>query len=184
MSRRSIKKTHCQAKICTRDVSLQQTVCSIFVLPELMLSFVHGISSWSLLLLLFRKWPYSVPACLWFDCQLSLGLQHVCCLSRWSVRQGTMITAHAESPGWASRARGRDRRDGLRGREAVVRTPCDCDNENHTYPWSRPGARETCSHDGSRTGQEREQQGEKGDGQHCSPGTPLSVWKGEGGRRA
>ena len=59
--------------ICSQDVLLQQTVCSILALPELMLPFVHGISSWPLLLLLFHWWPYSVPACFWFDCQLLLG---------------------------------------------------------------------------------------------------------------
>ena len=65
-----IKKPRCQPRICTQDVSLQQNACGILVLPELMLLFVHGISSWPLLLLLSHRWPYSVPARLWFDCQL------------------------------------------------------------------------------------------------------------------
>ena len=52
----SMRLNHCQSSISTQDVSLQQTVCSILVLPELMLLFVHGISSWPLLLLLFHRW--------------------------------------------------------------------------------------------------------------------------------
>ena len=36
--------------------------------------FVHEISSSLFFLLLFRRWPYSVPACFWIDCQLLLGL--------------------------------------------------------------------------------------------------------------
>ena len=51
-----------------------------------MLPFVHGISSCLLLLLLFHRWPYSVPAFLWFDCQLLLGFQLVCCWNCWSDR--------------------------------------------------------------------------------------------------
>ena len=41
--------------VCTLNVLLQQTVCSILVLLELMLFSVHGISFWLLFLLLFRK---------------------------------------------------------------------------------------------------------------------------------
>ena len=54
-------------------------------LPDLMFLFVREISSWLLLLLLFRKWPYCVPTCLLFDCQLHLELQPLCCWSRWSL---------------------------------------------------------------------------------------------------
>ena len=57
---------------------------SNLVLPELMFVFAHEISSWLLLLLLFRRWPYSVPTCLLFDCPLLLELQPLCCRSRWS----------------------------------------------------------------------------------------------------
>ena len=39
-----VKKPHCQLRMCTQDVSLQQTACSIFVVPELMLPSVHEIS--------------------------------------------------------------------------------------------------------------------------------------------
>ena len=39
-----IKKPRCQPSICTPNVLHQQTVCSILVLLELMLPFVHGIS--------------------------------------------------------------------------------------------------------------------------------------------
>ena len=56
-----------------------------FVVSELTLLFVHEISSWPLLLLLFHRWPCSDPACFWFDCQLLLGLQLVCCWNRWSL---------------------------------------------------------------------------------------------------
>ena len=53
-----------------------KTCCfSNLVLPELMLLFAHEISSWLLLLLLFRRWPCSVQTCLLFDCQLLLELQ-------------------------------------------------------------------------------------------------------------
>ena len=84
---------------------------------------------------------------------------------------------------WPSRARGSNRRDGLRNREAVVRT-CDCDSESHSVLWRRVGARETCSHDGSKAGEERKVEAEqqsgkvKRDGLHCSPGGESpSGWK-------
>ena len=51
-------------------------------------------------------------------------------------------------------------------------------------PVGRAEARETCSHDGSKVGWEREVEAERqggrvtGDGQHCSPGSePPSGWK-------
>ena len=59
-----------------------------------MLLCVHGISSWLLILLPFRRWPHSVPAHLWFDRQLLLGLQVLCCQNRWSLRRGTVTAAH------------------------------------------------------------------------------------------
>ena len=93
-SRRWDQKPRCQPRICTPNVLLQKTICSILVLLELMLLFVHGISSWPLLLLLYHKWPYSVPACLWSDCQLLSGVQFVCCRNRWSFHRGTMTAAH------------------------------------------------------------------------------------------
>ena len=61
---------------------------------------------------------------------------------------------------------------------------CDCDSESHSNQWSRAEARETCSHDESKVGWEREVEAErqggklKGDGQHCTPGgEPLLGWK-------
>ena len=36
----------------------------------------------------------------------------------------------------------------------------DCDSESHSIPWSRAGAQETCTHDESRAGQEREVEAE------------------------
>ena len=83
MSMRS-KNPRCQPSICTPNVLLHQTVCSILVLLELMLPFVHGISSWILFLLPFHKCPNSVGTCLWFDRQLLLELRLLCCPSRWS----------------------------------------------------------------------------------------------------
>ena len=59
-------------------VFAQQTVCCILVLRELRLLFVHEISSWPLILLLFHRWPYSTPACLWFGIRRLLGVQFVC----------------------------------------------------------------------------------------------------------
>ena len=44
-----------EIKNLVANVLLQQTVCSILVLLELMLSSVHGISFWLLFLLLLRK---------------------------------------------------------------------------------------------------------------------------------
>ena len=43
-----IKKLRCQHKICSPDVLLQRTVCSILELLELMLRSVHEISFWLL----------------------------------------------------------------------------------------------------------------------------------------
>ena len=78
----------------------------------------------------------------------------------------------------------RNRQEGWAGEQSGDENTCDCDSESHSNPWSRAGARETCSHDGNTTGQEREveavRQGEKvkGDGQHCTPkGEPQSGWK-------
>ena len=48
------EKTRCQPRICTPNVLLQQTDCSILVLLDMMLPFVHGIPFWLLFLLLFR----------------------------------------------------------------------------------------------------------------------------------
>ena len=53
-----------------------------------------------------------------------------------------------QQEGWAEEQRG--------GGEDT----CDCDSESHSTPWSRAGARETCSHDGSKAGQEREVEAE------------------------
>ena len=59
---------------------------------------------------------------------------------------------------------------------------CDCDSESH----SRAGAQETCSHDESKAGQEREVEAEKqsgkvqGDGQHCTTGV-SPYWSGSMG---
>ena len=44
---------------------------------------------------------------------------------------------------------------------------CDCDSESHSIPWSRARVQEKYSHDESKTGWEREVQG---DGQHCTTG--------------
>ena len=49
------QKSRGQPRICTQGVLLQQTVCCILVLLELMLPFVHGVSFWLLFLLLFRR---------------------------------------------------------------------------------------------------------------------------------
>ena len=38
-----------------------------------------------MLLRLFHRWPYNVPACLWFDCQLRLEVQLVGCWNRRSL---------------------------------------------------------------------------------------------------
>ena len=85
--------------------------------------------------------------------------------------------------GWPSGARGSNRSVGLKNREAVLRTPATV-TVSHNIPWSRVGARKTCSHDGSKAREEREVEAEqqggkvKGDGQHCSPGgEPQSGWK-------
>ena len=75
------QKLHCQSRIPTRGVSLWQTGCSLLVLPGL--HFVHATAFWLLLLRLFHNWPYNVPAWLWFDCHLRLGVQLVCC---WNCR--------------------------------------------------------------------------------------------------
>ena len=40
--------------------------------------------------------------------------------------------------------------------EGGAEDTCGCDSESHSKPWSREGARERCSHDGSKAGQERE----------------------------
>ena len=40
----------------------------------MMLLFVHEFSSWPLLLLLLRRWPYSIPTYLWIVCQLLFNL--------------------------------------------------------------------------------------------------------------
>ena len=53
-----------------------------------------------------------------------------------------------QEEGWAEEQRG--------GGEDT----CDCDSESHSIPWSRAGARETCSHDWSKAGQEREVEAE------------------------
>ena len=64
----------------------------------------------------------------------------------------------------------------MRNRRGGGEDTCDCDSESHGIPWSRAGARETCSHDGSKARQEREVEAEKqsgkvqGDGQHCTYG--------------
>ena len=50
-----IKYLRCQPWICTPNVVLQQTVCSILVLLELMLPFVQGVSFWLVFLLLFHR---------------------------------------------------------------------------------------------------------------------------------
>ena len=77
----------------------------------------------------------------------------------------------------------RNRQEGWAGEQSGDENTCDGDSESHRNPWSRAGARETCSHDGNTTGQEREveavRQGEKakGDGQHCTPKEPQSGWK-------
>ena len=95
-----IKNLHCQPRICAQDASLQQFDCSIVVLPELMLLFMHKISSWPLLLLLFHRWPYGVPACRWFVCQLLLGRQLMCCWNRWSLhrkQRGQPVAASGDS---------------------------------------------------------------------------------------
>ena len=47
-----------------------------------------------------------------------------------------------QQEGWAEEQRG--------GGEDT----CDCDSESHSVPWSRAGT-ETCSHDGSKPGQEK-----------------------------
>ena len=44
---------------------------------------------------------------------------------------------------------------------------CDCDSESHSIPWSRAWVQEKYSHDESKTGWEREVQG---DGQYCTTG--------------
>ena len=49
------QKTRWQPKICTLDVLVQQTACSIPVLLERMFSVVHGISFRPLFLLPFRR---------------------------------------------------------------------------------------------------------------------------------
>ena len=79
-----------------------------------------------------------------------------------------------QQEGWAEEQRG--------GGENIG----DCDSESHSIPWSRVGARETCSHDGSKAGEKREVEAEQqsakvqGDDQHCSPGSePLLGWKHE-----
>ena len=59
----------------------------------LVLLYVHGISS---LVRFFHKWPYSVPACFWFYCQLRLGNELVCYWNRRSLLRSTKITAHTE----------------------------------------------------------------------------------------
>ena len=63
-----------------------------------------------------------------------------------------------QQEGWAEERRG--------GGEDT----CDCDSECHNIPWSGAGARETCSHNGSKAKEEREVEAEqqsgkvKGDG--------------------
>ena len=61
-----VKRPQCQFRISTRCVSLQQTACSIFVLPGLTLLFVHEPTLGLLLLRLFHRLPCNVPACFWF----------------------------------------------------------------------------------------------------------------------
>ena len=39
---------------------------------------------------------------------------------------------------------------------AEEQSTCDCDSESHSNPWSRAEARETCIHDGTKAGEERE----------------------------
>ena len=56
--------------------------------------FYASFRAWDLLLALAPKWPYSVPARLWFGCQLLSGIQLVRCWNRRSLHRGTMITAH------------------------------------------------------------------------------------------
>ena len=56
-----IKKPRCQPSICTPNVLLLQTVCSILVLLGLRLPFVHGISFHLLFLLPFSRLSYIVP---------------------------------------------------------------------------------------------------------------------------
>ena len=72
----------CSSRISTRSVSLQQTACSILVLPGLTLLFEHETAFWLLLLRLFHRWSYNVPACLWKNYQLRLGVELVCCWNR------------------------------------------------------------------------------------------------------